>query len=111
MGHIRLRGLKFADRDDPVVLVGLFSVSGRERRTLEKFTASRVYIFCQWGFLLSVKSFSKIFNGGSPAFSSTNLINLSASSAPTPTAGLPPRRFQILPLNWIPGLNRKEKFI
>ena len=86
-------------RDIPRLLVSPDdSFPGQKRCTLAKFIVSRVYIFCHWGFLLlSFKSFNKIFKGGSPAFSSANLINLPASSNPIPTAGLPPRRFQILP--------------
>jgi len=87
------------------------SLPDQQRRTLEKFIVSRVYILSHVGFLLlSFKIFNKIFKGGGPAFSSTNLINLSASSDPDPTAGLPPRCFHIFPLAWIPCLNLKEKF-
>jgi len=69
---------------------------------------SKVYIFCHPGFLLSVKSFNKIFNGGSPAFSSVNLKKPLACSTSIPIAGCPLRCFQIFPLDWIPCLNLKE---
>jgi len=72
---------------------------------------SRVYISCNFSFLLiSFKSFNKIFKGGSPAFSSANLKKPLACSTSIPIAGCPPRRLQILPLDWIPCPSLKENF-
>ena len=53
-----------------------------------------IYILLLRAHLLSFKSFNKTFNGGNPAFSSTELINLRASSTSVSTTGCPAPRDQ-----------------
>ncbi|HAR36896.1 MAG TPA: hypothetical protein DCR87_08390 [Acidobacteria bacterium] len=73
--------------------------AGQKRLTPAEFIVSRVSIFRHSGFyLLSVKNFKKISRLKAPAFPSPDLIILAASSAAAQIAGLPLRRFQILPL-------------